>query len=65
MDEDFLWIARDLDGKLYFFEHKPFRQGAMWIDDGNGEIIGVDSRLFPTVKWEDKEPTKVILKTTV
>lgn len=59
------WIARDEDGGLYCFYHgKPIK-----VDGGDWELptknywdyVSLDKNLFPQIKWEDEEPTKVEL----
>lgn len=45
-------VARDKDGSLYLYKNKPTEF----------HVIGLDSDLFPSVKWEDNEPTRVIIR---
>lgn len=58
------WIARDKNGKLYWFENKPTNKiNAEWITSIAGTIINIDS-VFPQckfefIKWEDEEPWEV------
>ena len=58
------WIARDKNGKLYWFENKPTNKiNAEWITSITGTIINIDS-VFPQckfefIKWEDEEPWEV------
>lgn len=58
-----VWIARDEDGKLYIYFIHPFKGKGEWRlpDFHNEDGVGakrIDSDLFPSVKWEDKEPTE-------
>ena len=64
-----MWIARDKDGCLYFYEEKPWRQeiDKMWIDfpiyldyklDDIGCITQLDSDLYPELTW-DNEPIEM------
>ena len=60
----YLWLARDLDGSIAAYSHKPFKSYAecwclkegetkamwMWVDDGD---------LYNFVKWEDEEPVNI------
>lgn len=58
------WIARDKNGKLYWFENKPTNKiNAEWITSITGTIINIDS-VFPQckfefIKWGDEEPWEV------
>lgn len=56
------YIARDEDGGLYFYEHKPFKNCCRRWDIGS--LIGVwlmPSEFFPEVTWEDEEPRRVTI----
>lgn len=61
-----VWIARDEDGGLYlYFIHPIKRKKEWWLldfhnEDGNG-AKRMDSTLFPTVQWEDEEPTEAYI----
>ena len=58
------WLARDLNGSIAAYSHKPFKlddevwrveEGEskemwMWVDDGD---------LYNFVKWEDEEPVNI------
>lgn len=48
-----MWVARDKDNQLYLYRDKPTK--GMASDT-------IDSDLFPSVKWEDKEPTRVTVR---
>lgn len=55
------WIARNEDGRLYLYNNRPNRYKGL-----NGIWLGmcpmrIDSKLFPEVKWGDREPTEVEL----
>lgn len=67
-----VWIARDEDGGLYIYLIHPFKGKKEWWlldfhnEDGIGaeRIVGakrIDSNLFPTVQWEDEEPTEAYI----
>lgn len=56
-----MWIARDKDGRLFLFlENKPEKSGDIWTNWCIA-ICEIDKELFPEVKWEDDEPTEVVL----
>ena len=57
------WIARDKEGGLYLYKFQPNKAENYWT--GLGIAMPIDRFLFPQVKWEDEEPTKVelIIKT--
>ena len=54
------FITRDFDGSLYFHKDKPFRHGqGFWYSPW---LLKIENQeLFPTIKGEDKEPTKATL----
>ena len=55
-----MWIARDADGSLWLFEEKPYKDKYVWYNDSTNYRI--NERLFPEVKWSDKEPRELVLK---
>lgn len=61
-----VWIARDEDGLLYIYFIHPLKRKKEWRlpdfhnEDGVGGIR-IESDLFPSVKWEDEEPTKAYI----
>lgn len=60
------YLARNKDGSLFLYKGKPIRNNIYWYLRNNltGSItnfIKLDSKLFPDVKWENEEPTKVEL----
>lgn len=57
-----IWIARDKDGKLYLYSNKPFKEPQEWRSRPANGTIYLDPGLFPSVKWEDSEPTRVIVR---
>lgn len=54
-----VWIVRDKDNSLCAYPTTPFREDDMWFCDE--PIIQLDSSLFPSVKWEDAEPTEAYI----
>lgn len=61
------WIARDGNMSLYIFFEKPkkFEKYKCWDLENADGMWGTNKELnkdlFPQVKWEDDEPTKVEL----
>ena len=55
-----MWIARDRDGNLMLFRHKPSKVRFRGVWYGNISYM-LPNYLFPEVKGSDEEPTKVKL----
>lgn len=61
------WIARDVNGFLSLVpdSRAPLRKTKTeWLprfQPYEGSYLDLDNNLFPQIKWEDKEPTKVEL----
>lgn len=53
------WIAREKEGGLYLYKFQPNKGNDGWI--GLGITMPIDRYLFPQVKREDEEPTRVEL----
>ena len=56
------WVARDEDTSLYIYIGEcPYKTDCDWdVIYRDGDYIQeLNSNLYPQVKWEDKEPTKV------
>lgn len=53
-----VWIARDKDGKLFVHFLIPDKKEDRWVLDWDFLSVEIDSSLFPSVKWEDDEPTE-------
>ena len=55
-----VWLVRDKDGSLWLYPSVPIR-------DENDDILfcnaiaQLDSSYFPSVKWEDDEPTEAYI----
>lgn len=52
------YLARDKDDYLCIFTAKPNKGDISWAN-GAYAAINVFNHLFPYVKWEDSEPTKI------
>ena len=60
----YLWLARDLDGSIAAYSHKPFKSYAeCWcIEEGETKSMWRcvdDGDLYNFVKWEDDEPVNI------
>lgn len=59
------WVARDINGNLSLIpdSRAPLKKTKIeWLprfQPYEGFYLFLDDRLFPQVKWEDKDPTKV------
>lgn len=56
-----VWLARDKDGSLWLYPSIPLRDEGGGILFCNGSIIQLDSSSFPSVSWEDAEPTEAYI----
>ena len=54
-----VWLARDKNGELWLFPSIPFRDDDIWFCDN--AMAKLDSSFFPSVKWEDDEPTEAYI----
>lgn len=61
-----MWIARDKNGLLYIYNHKPSKGKEVWVENliakGIDSLCPISKDSFPEVKWEDEEPRELILK---
>ena len=56
-----VWLARDKDGNLYAYSERPNKMVTYrWVDRGFNSFE-LDCTKFPTVKWEDDEPTEAYI----
>ena len=54
-----VWLARDKDGSLYAFSNPPIKcTDHHW---GFSTCFSLDKSIFPSVKWEDDEPTEAYI----
>lgn len=61
-----VWITRDEDRLLYIYFIHPLKRKKEWRlpDFHNEDGVGakrIDSDLFPSVQWEDEEPTEAYI----
>ena len=55
-----VWLARDKDGELYAYAiNRPIKFLNCWFSSFSG-YLG-KSKKFPSVKWEDDEPTEAYI----
>lgn len=58
-----MWIARDMNGKLWLHKEKPKKIVDQWCSTGEITLVRfMDESFFSEVKWEDNEPRELILK---
>lgn len=58
-----MWIARDKNGELRLHQEKPIKIFDQWSSIGDVELVSlVDKSFFSEVKWSDKEPMELVLK---
>lgn len=57
-----MWVVRDKNGLLCLYRDKPYKDEffELW-DSPITSPIALNPNLFPSVKWEDAEPTEVVL----
>ena len=56
-----LYVARDKNGMLYLYTDEAIKRDDCWICSYSENMVEIDNKLFPNVKWEDNEPTEVEL----
>lgn len=62
-----MWIARDKNDCLFLYKSKPIKNlelNSLQWETAYLDALILDPDLFPSVKWEDNEPTKVIIRLT-
>ena len=57
-----VWLARCKDGDLFIYSSAPFKGECIWSPQStNINTMELKSDKFPTVKWEDDEPTEAYI----
>ena len=56
-----VWIARDKDNRLFSYSYIPNKEKDIWKLEGNYVCMELSFRKFPSVKWEDDEPTEAYI----
>lgn len=64
IERGYKYIARDSDGTLYAYSHKPIKQYRVWwfkidIYDKDSENITLLNHIFADINWEDVEPFRI------
>ena len=59
IDCEYKWMARDQDGDLCIYDEKPRKRRSSWFSSDGYDYISYFNHLFPAIKWEDSEPTKI------
>lgn len=64
IESGYKYIAKEKSGELLAYSRKPIKKG--WVWDFNIDSYGdkwvkitVVSALFPTIRWMDKEPSRI------
>ena len=58
------WLARDKNGSLYLSQIKPKKEKFDWVIENpeyTNNYVKIDANNFPSVKWEDDEPTEAYI----
>lgn len=55
-------VAREKNGALFLFCEKPKKSKSYWINSNAFNSLVLPKEAFPSVKWEDNEPTRVIIR---
>lgn len=55
------WVARDSSGRLFLYRNKPRKSTDEWLSV-SVHVCGMPSDAFPSIKWEDSEPTRVCIR---
>ena len=62
------WVARDKNGLLCAYSHKPSKSKGIWIENSEDNSININSLCvmpedwFQEIKWSDDEPRELVLK---
>jgi hypothetical protein len=56
------WVAREKNGELFLFCEKPKKSKSYRINSNTFNSLVLPKEAFPSVKWEDNEPTRVIIR---
>lgn len=59
-----VWLARDMNGSLYLSQIKPKKEKFDWVIENPeyaNSYVKIDANNFPSIKWEDDEPTEAYI----
>lgn len=60
INKKYKWITRNSYGNIYVHQKKPTKSDTCWNEafSRSGELFAFN-HLFPSIKWEDKEPVLI------
>ena len=53
-----VWVARDRNGSIFAFSERPNKHKVYWAFAPSMQL---DKSIFPSVQWEDDEPTEAYI----
>ena len=53
-----VWLARDKSGSIFAFSERPNKHKVYWAFAPSMQL---DKSIFPSVQWEDDEPTEAYI----
>lgn len=56
-----VWLARDKNSDLYAYSCIPYKDINDWTRGSGIYLMELESDKFPSVKWEDDEPTEAYI----
>lgn len=56
-ENEYNFIARDEDGRLFLYSSKPWKGELVWKYMGSG--IRIFTKMFDFVRWQDEEPYNI------
>ena len=56
-----VWIARDKDSRLFAYSGIPYKSISIWTPELDINSMELESDKFPSVHWEDDEPTEAYI----
>ena len=60
LNEKWKWLARDEDGILYVYTHRPIKSSESYtLSDGSWEKFNTFGHLFQAIQWTDDEPVEI------
>ena len=60
IDKKWKWLARDKDGILYVYTHRPIKSSENYtFSDGSWERFNTFGHLFQSIQWTDDEPVEI------
>lgn len=60
LDKKWKWLARDKNGSLYVYTHRPIRSNENYtFSEGSWECFNTFEHLFQSIQWTDDEPVEI------